>query len=139
MTGVGLERSIVCTARQRSEMRPARDRSRDVTIQSTEASAGTGGVANADASGGSVTIGDVRGDETNIAIDASGGTASADASGGDNNVAIAGGQVRQETTQTADLSTLILTLEGNVVPGRPSTYWVDTDAGKRPALSLIHI
>ncbi len=75
-------------------MRPTRDRSRDVTIESNEASAGTGGVANADASGGSVTVGDVRGDDANIAIDASGGTASADASGGDNNVAIAGGNQR---------------------------------------------
>jgi hypothetical protein len=130
---ITLPPASICAYVITEEMRPARDRSRDVTIQSNEASAGTGGVANADASGGSVTIGDVRGDDTNIAIDASGGTASADASGGDNNVAIAGGQVRQETTQTADLSTLILTLEGNVVPGRPSTYWVDTDAGKRPA------
>jgi hypothetical protein len=130
---ITLPPASICAYVITEEMRPARDRSRDVTIQSNEASAGTGGVANADASGGSVTIGDVRGDDTNIAIDASGGTASADASGGDNNVAIAGGQVRQETTQTDDLSTLILTLEGNVVPGRPSTYWVDTDAGKRPA------
>ena len=48
-------------------------------------------MANADASGGSVTVGDVSGNDANVAIDASGGTASADASGGDNNVAIAGG------------------------------------------------
>ena len=99
-----------------------------------EANAGTGGVANADASGGSVTIGDVSGTDTDIAIDASGGTASADASGGDNNVAIAGGgQVADEATQVVELSTLSLELEGNVVPGKLTTYWVDTDIGRRPA------
>jgi hypothetical protein len=99
-----------------------------------QASAGTGGVANADASGGSVTIGDVGGDDVNVAIDASGGTASADASGGDNNVAIAGGgQAGDDTTQVVELSKLTLELEGNVVPGRQTTYWVDTDIGRRPA------
>jgi hypothetical protein len=100
-----------------------------------EANAGNGGVANADASGGSVTVGDVRGDDTNVAIDASGGTASADASGGDNNVAIAGGgQVGSDAAaQTVELSTLTLELEGNVVPGKLTTYWVDTDRGRRPA------
>jgi hypothetical protein len=100
-----------------------------------EANAGNGGVANADASGGSVTVGDVRGDDTNVAIDASGGTASADASGGDNNVAIAGGgQVGADAAvQTVELSTLTLELEGNVVPGKLTTYWVDTDRGRRPA------
>jgi hypothetical protein len=99
-----------------------------------EANAGTGGVANADASGGSVTVGDVRGDDADIAIDASGGTASADASGGDNNVAIAGGgQVGDDAAQVVELSTLRLELEGNVVPGKLTTYWVDTDAGRRPA------
>ena len=99
-----------------------------------EASAGTGGVANADASGGSVTVGDIRGDETDIAIDASGGTASADASGGDNNVAIAGGgQVGDDAAPLVELSTLTLELEGNVVPGKLTTYWVDTDSGRRPA------
>jgi len=100
-----------------------------------EANAGNGGVANADASGGSVTVGDVRGDENNVAIDASGGTASADASGGDNNVAIAGGgQVGTDAAaQTVELSTLTLELEGNVVPGKLTTYWVDTDSGRRPA------
>ena len=112
-----------------------RDQSDDTTIATGgEANAGTGGVANADASGGTVNVGDVRGDDTNIAIDASGGTANADASGGDNNVAIAGGgQIRNEAAQTADLGKLTITLEGNVVPGRPSTYWVDTDSGRRPA------
>jgi hypothetical protein len=99
-----------------------------------QANAGNGGVANADASGGSVTIGDVRGDDTTIAIDASGGTASADASGGNNNVAIAsGGQVGNDAAQLVELSKLTLELEGNVVPGRPTTYWVDTDIGRRPA------
>jgi hypothetical protein len=101
---------------------------------SNEANAGTGGVASADASGGSVSIGDVRGDN-DIAIDASGGTANADASGGDNNVAIAGGgQVSvQEVEQVVAPSKLTLTLEGHVVPGRPATYWLDTDTGRRPA------
>jgi hypothetical protein len=100
-----------------------------------EANAGNGGVANADASGGSVTVGDVRGDDNTVAIDASGGTASADASGGDNNVAIAGGgQVGTDAAvQTVELSTLQLELEGNVVPGKLTTYWVDTDRGRRPA------
>jgi hypothetical protein len=99
-----------------------------------QANAGTGGVANADASGGSVTVGNIRGDDANVAIDASGGTANADASGGDNNVAIAGGgQVGDETAQTVELSKLTLELEGNVVPGRQTTYWVDTDIGRRPA------
>jgi hypothetical protein len=112
-----------------------RERTRDTGSEATggQANAGTGGVANADASGGSVTIGDVRGDN-DIAIDASGGTASADASGGDNNVAIAGGgQVGDDATQVVELSTLTLELEGNVVPGKLTTYWVDTDAGRRPA------
>ena len=113
-----------------------RERTRTGTNQATggEANAGTGGVANADASGGSVTVGDVRGDDTDIAIDASGGTASADASGGDTNVAIAGGgQVGEAAGQAVELSTLRLELEGNVVPGKLTTYWVDTEAGRRPA------
>jgi hypothetical protein len=99
-----------------------------------QANAGNGGVANADASGGSVTVGDVSGNDANIAIDASGGTASADASGGNNNVAIAGGgRVGNDATQVVELSTLTLELEGNVVPGKATTYWVDTDTGRRPA------
>jgi hypothetical protein len=99
-----------------------------------EANAGNGGVANANASGGSVSVGDVRGDDVNVAIDASGGTASADASGGNNNVAIAGGgQTGGAAAQAVELSTLTLTLEGNVAPGKLATYWVDTDAGRRPA------
>src|SRR5215204_692342 len=99
-----------------------------------QANAGNGGVANADASGGSVTVGDISGNDANVAIDASGGTASADASGGDNNVAIAGsGQTGDAAAQAVELSTLTLTLEGNVAPGKLATYWVDTDAGRRPA------
>ena len=100
-----------------------------------QANAGNGGVANADASGGSVTVGDVKGNDANVAIDASGGTASADASGGNNNVAVAGGgQVGNDAAaQGVELSTLTLTLEGNVAPGKLATYWVDTDAGRRPA------
>jgi hypothetical protein len=98
-----------------------------------QANAGNGGVANADASGGSVTVGDVGGDDVNVAIDASGGTASADASGGDNNVAIVGSQAGDDATQLVELSKLTLELEGNVVPGRSTTYWVDTDSGRRPA------
>jgi hypothetical protein len=108
---------------------------------SGQANAGTGGVANADASGGSVSIGDVRGDN-DIAIDASGGVANADASGGDNNVAIVGGgQVVEEVEQIVAPSTLTLTLEGHVVPGKLGTYWLDTDAGRRPAAgpSLVQI
>jgi hypothetical protein len=131
---ITLPSAEICAFVITEEMRPARDRSRDVTIESNEANAGTGGVANADASGGSVTVGDVSGNDANVAIDASGGTASADASGGDNNVAIAGSQVLQDTSQQqTEFSTLVLALEGNVVPGRPTTYWVETDAGKRPA------
>jgi hypothetical protein len=100
-----------------------------------QANAGNGGVANADASGGAVTVGNVNGDNANVAIDASGGTASADASGGNNNVAVAGGgQVGTDAAaQTVELSKLTLELEGNVVPGRQTTYWVDTDVGRRPA------
>ncbi len=126
----------ICAFVISEEMRPGKARPREETTIATggEANAGTGGVANADASGGSVTVGDVEGDGTNIAIDASGGTASADASGGDNNVAIAGGgQISQDSAQVDDFSKLTLTLEGNVVPGRPATYWVDTDRGRRPA------
>jgi len=114
-----------------------RERTRPATTDATggEANAGNGGVANAEASGGSVTVGDVGGDENDIAIDASGGSASADASGGNNNVAIAGGGQVGDTAaaQTVELSTLRLELEGNVVPGKLTTYWVDTDAGRRPA------
>lgn len=103
-----------------------------------QANAGTGGTANADASGGTVSIGDVSGGSNNVQIDASGGTANADASGGDNNVAIAGGggeateEVIRELRQV-EPSSLTITLEGNVVPGRQTTYWLDTDAGRLPA------
>jgi hypothetical protein len=101
---------------------------------SGNASAGNGGVANASADGGSVSIGDVRGNN-DIAIDASGGTANADASGGDNNVAVVGGGRTTEeiVEQVVEPSTITLTLEGNVVPGKTTTYWLQTDAGRRPA------
>jgi len=101
-----------------------------------QANAGNGGVANANANGGAVTVGNVNGNNANVAIDASGGTASADASGGNNNVAVAGGGQVGGTApqaQAVELSTLSLTLEGNVAPGKLTTYWVDTDAGRRPA------
>jgi hypothetical protein len=108
---------------------------------SGNASAGNGGVANASANGGSVSIGDVSG-SNDIAIDASGGTANADASGGDNNVAVVGGnQATQTLEQVVEPSTITVTLEGNVVPGKSTTYWLDTAAGRRPAAgpSLIQV
>jgi hypothetical protein len=133
---ITLPPSDICAVVINQQMRPAAA-ARPATNEATggEANAGNGGVANAEASGGSVTVGDVRGDDTTVAIDASGGTASADASGGDNNVAIAGGgQVGTDAAvQTVELSTLTLELEGNVVPGKLTTYWVDTDRGRRPA------
>jgi hypothetical protein len=125
----------ICAFVIAEEMRPA-GAARTTTNEATggEANAGTGGVANADASGGSVTVGDVSGNDANIAIDASGGTANANASGGDSNVAIAGGgQIGTETVQAGELGRLTLELEGNVVPGKTTTYWVDTDVGRRPA------
>ena len=125
----------ICAFVITEEQRPARA-ARPATNEATggEANAGTGGVANADASGGEVTVGDIEGDDANVAIDASGGTANADASGGDNNVAVAGGgQTGDAAAQAVELSTLTLTLEGNVAPGKLATYWVDTDAGRRPA------
>jgi hypothetical protein len=130
----GSEMCAVLIAEESREEERRREVIRTVGGGSNEANAGTGGVANADASGGSVSVGDVRGN-ADIAIDASGGTANADASGGDNNVAIAGGgQVSvQEVEQIVAPSKLTLTLEGHVVPGRPATYWLDTDAGRRPA------
>ena len=108
---------------------------------SGQASAGNGGVANADASGGSVSIGNVSG-SNDIAIDASGGTANADASGGNNNVAVVGGSQGTETLeQVVEPSSITVTLEGNVVPGKSTTYWLDTDAGRRPATgpSLVQV
>jgi hypothetical protein len=101
-----------------------------------QANAGNGGVANASANGGSVSVGDIGGGQnTNVSINASGGTANADASGGNNNVAIAGaGQAGQELEeQVVTPSTLTVTLEGQVVPGKTTTYWLDTEAGRRPA------
>jgi hypothetical protein len=131
---ITLPQADICATVITEQMQPAAARSATNEATGGEANAGNGGVANADASGGSVTVGDVRGDDTNVAIDASGGTASADASGGNNNVAIAGGgQVGTDAQQSVELSRLTLELEGNVVPGKLTTYWVDTDAGRRPA------
>ncbi len=107
-----------------------------------QASAGNGGTANASADGGTVSIGDVSGGENNVSVNASGGTANADASGGDGNVAIAGGGdggsggIREEEIRElrqVEPSSLTIVLEGNVVPARRTTYWLDTDAGRLPA------
>ena len=107
-----------------------------------QASAGNGGTANASADGGTVSIGDVSGGGNNVSVNASGGTANADASGGDGNVAIAGGGdggaggVRQEEVRElrqVEPSSLTIVLEGNVVPARRTTYWLDTEAGRLPA------
>jgi hypothetical protein len=131
---ITLPQADICATVITEQMQPAAARSATNEATGGEANAGNGGVANADASGGAVTVGDVRGDDNTVAIDASGGTASADASGGNNNVAIAGGgQVGETAAQGVELSTLRLELEGNVVPGKLTTYWVDTDAGRRPA------
>jgi hypothetical protein len=105
------------------------------TTGNVQASAGTGGQANADASGGQVAVGDVQGDNTSVTVDASGGTANADASGGDGNVVVVNADQEGGTqaAQPAEIGALTLTLAGEVVPGRPATYWLDTDAGRRPA------
>jgi hypothetical protein len=142
---ITLPREGLCAIIIGEESRPERRETIRRTVPvagDNEANAGTGGVANADASGGTVNVGDVRG-ENDIAIDASGGNATADASGGDGNVAIAGGgQVVEEVVeQIVEPSTVTLTLEGNVVPGKNTTYWLDTDAGRRPAVgpSLVQV
>ena len=142
---ITLPTSGLCAIIISEESRPERRETIRRTVPvagNNEANAGNGGVANADASGGTVNVGDIRG-ENDVAIDASGGTANADASGGDGNVAIAGGgQVVEEIVeQIAEPSTLTLTLEGNVVPGKNTTYWLDTDAGRRPAVgpSLVQV
>lgn len=133
---IGLPRDAFCAVVLSAVSEPERRETIRRTVPVTgggEANAGTGGVANADASGGVVTIGDVEG-SNDIAIDASGGTANADASGGDNNVAIAGGRATDEVVeQIVQPSTITITLEGQVVPGKLTTYWLDTEAGRRPA------
>ncbi|MCC6314957.1 MAG: hypothetical protein IT337_13200 [Thermomicrobiales bacterium] len=98
-----------------------------------QASAGTGGTANAEASGGTVAIGNVQGGNTTIAVDASGGTASANAAGGDNNVAIAGGGTVGREWRQVKPTSLTVVLEGKVEPAQPTTYWLETDAGRFPA------
>ena len=76
----------------RRHPRPARPPEPATTgAEGGQANAGTGGTANAEASGGEVTVGDVGGDDVNINIDAGGGEATADASGGSGNVAVVGG------------------------------------------------
>jgi hypothetical protein len=131
--------SDICAIVVSEQMKPEAERPRNSTTTNVatggQASAGNGGVANAEANGGSVSVGNVGGGNTNVSIDASGGTASANASGGNNNVATAGGgQAGSETAaQVTEPSVLTLTLEGRVVPGKASTYWLDTDTGRRPA------
>ncbi len=105
-----------------------------------QANAGNGGVANASANGGSVNIGDVNsnGGNTSVSVSANGGTANANASGGNNNVAQASGSVGQpavaaQPAQPPEPSVLTVVLDGHVAPGRPMTYWLDTDAGRLPA------
>jgi len=95
------------------------------------ANAGNAGEANADASGGAVTVGDVEGNNQ-VAIDASGGTAQADASGGSGNVAIAGGRGARFAS-AAERNVLQLTFAGRVEPTGTATYWCETDAGVVPA------
>lgn len=134
---INLPRDRFCAVVLRTDSQPERRETvqsqAPVSSSNNTANAGNGGVANASADGGSVTIGDVQG-SNDIAIDASGGNANADASGGDNNVAIAGSQTTQQAVQQiVEPSTLTIELEGNVVPGRPTTYWLDTEAGRRPA------
>ena len=142
---INLPRDGFCAVVLRTESQPGRRETvqsqAPVSNSSNVANAGSGGVANASADGGSVTIGDVQG-SNEIAIDASGGNAHADASGGANNVAIAGSQTTQQTLQQVlHPSTLTIELEGNVVPGKPATYWLDTEAGRRPAAgpSLVQV
>lgn len=159
---ITLPSSAICAIVISEEARPESERPRggNTTVTGGQASAGTGGVANAEASGGTVTIGNInsggnqgntitvsggRGDvavaggavtnTTTVGVNASGGTASANASGGSGNVAIAGGQISGQNSaqQAVELSTLTVTLEGQVAPGRQTTYWLDTDAGVRPA------
>jgi len=131
--------SDICAVVVSEQMKPEAERphNNNTTNVATggQASAGNGGVANAEANGGSVSVGNVGGGNTNVSINASGGTANASASGGNNNVAIAGGgQAGNETAaQVTEPSVLTLTLEGRVVPGKASTYWLDTDTGRRPA------
>jgi hypothetical protein len=104
----------------------------------TAGNAGNGGVAVASSNGGAVTIGNVNngGGNTSVSVSANGGTANANASGGSANVVIGGNgnvNVSAGQAQPAEPSTLTVVLDGHVVPGRPTTYWLDTDAGRLPA------
>lgn len=99
-----------------------------------QASAGNGGEANAEASGGAVVVGDVEGGgDTDITISADGGQASADASGGNNNVAIAGGGRAVRYASPSGLDRLRLSFAGRVTTGGAATYWCETDGGLVPA------
>jgi prealbumin domain-containing protein len=104
----------------------------------TAGNAGNGGVAVASSNGGAVTIGNVNngGGNTSVSVSAGGGSANANASGGSANVVISGNgnvNVSAGQAQPAVPSTLTVVLDGHVVPGRPTTYWLDTDAGRLPA------
>lgn len=148
ITNIGLPFDGVCAVTIDAVFRPPRfeeivSRKPAPTGGGGEASAGTGGSASADASGGTISIGEVNSggntgaaSETNINVSADGGTANADASGGDGNVAIvggnAGGEVARELRQI-DPASLTVVLEGNVAPGRSTTWWIDTDRGRLPA------
>ena len=141
---INLPESEICAIVIDQESRPAKfeevvtRRPVQTGGEGGQASAGNGGAANAEANGGTVSIGDVAGGENNVSVSANGGTANADASGGDNNVAIAGGgggvteEVVRELRQV-EPSSLTIVLEGNVVPGRQTTYWLETDGGRLPA------
>ena len=94
--------SDICAVVVSEQMKPEAERPRNSNTTNVatggQASAGNGGVANAEANGGSVSVGNVGGGNTNVSINASGGTANANASGGNNNVATAGGgQAGNET------------------------------------------
>ena len=93
------------------------------------ATAGSGGEANAEASGGRVVV--QGGDD--VDADASGGQANADASGGSGNVAIAGGGRGVGYASAGDQGTLTLTLAGKVTTGATATYWCETESGLVPA------
>ncbi|HET7091844.1 MAG TPA: hypothetical protein VFI22_00150, partial [Thermomicrobiales bacterium] len=104
----------------------------------TAGNAGNGGVAVASSNGGAVTIGNVNngGGNTSVSVSANGGTANANASGGSANVVISGNggvNVNAGQAQPVEPSTLTVVLDGHVVPGRQTTYWLDTDAGRLPA------
>lgn len=148
ITDIGLPFDGVCAVTIDAVFRPPRfeeivSRKPAPAGEGGQASAGTGGAASADASGGAISIGDIdsggntgASNETTVNVSAEGGTANADASGGDNNVAIAGGGTAGEVVRELrqiDPASLTVVLEGNVVPGRHTTWWIETDRGRLPA------